>query len=80
MYMEGSLWHETQDGEFVEQTITPKGFRRVSDGYMHSIARGAPNLEEIGFYTYTVLLSEFVSNFWGADLVHSSSFEGEYCV
>lgn len=78
MYMEGSLWYETQDGKFMEQSITAKGFRRVSDGYMHSIARGAPNLEEIGFYTYTVLLSEFVSNFLGADLFHFSSYEGEY--
>lgn len=75
MNIEGSLWYETQDGKFMEQDIAYKGFRRVSDGYMHSITRGAPNLEEIGFFTYTVPLSEFVSSScFGAGLFHFSYF------
>jgi hypothetical protein len=82
--VEGGLWYETQDGKFMEQAkvyrgFLNRGFRRVSEGYMHSIARGAPNLEEIGFFSYTVPLSDFVSSFYlGAGLFRSSSLEGQY--
>jgi len=69
--VEGSLWYETKDGKFMEQPNVYKGSRRVLDGYMHSIARGAPNLEEIGFKSYAIDLSEFVSSFClGAGLFH----------
>ena len=58
--IEGALWYETEDGKFREAKVTKAG-RDVLNGYIHSIARGAPNLEEIGFYSYTIRLEEFVS-------------------
>jgi hypothetical protein len=56
--VEGSLWYESPDGVF--QRGTNKWSRHVSDGFMHSIVRGAPNLEEIGFHGY-LHLADFVS-------------------
>lgn len=56
---EGRLWHETEDGKFMEKTKVHRGW----DHYIRSIARGAPNLEEIGFLTYTRDLWKFVSSF-----------------
>jgi len=57
--IEGGLWYETPDGVF--QRGTNKSSRTVFDGFMHSIVRGAPNLEEIGFYGDTFPLASFVS-------------------
>ncbi|KAF8895833.1 hypothetical protein CPB84DRAFT_1848174 [Gymnopilus junonius] len=61
---EGALWYETEDGTFHEpdpvKTGNPKKikaevkrfFRSLVDKYyMHSIVRGAPNLEEISLHT-----------------------------
>ena len=57
--IEGSLWYETPDGVF--QRGTNKSSRTVFDGFMHSIVRGAPNLEEIGFHGDYFPLGDFVS-------------------
>jgi hypothetical protein len=57
--IEGSLWYESPDGVF--QRGTNKSSRTVFDGFMHSIVRGAPNLEEIGFHDGYYPLADFVS-------------------
>jgi hypothetical protein len=59
--IEGALWYETEDGEFRQAKVT-KAAKTVLDGYMHSITRGAPNLEEIGFHSYPLRLRDFVSS------------------
>ncbi|KAG6915215.1 hypothetical protein DXG01_012686 [Tephrocybe rancida] len=56
--IEGSLWYESEDGVFGR--TTNKGSRTVFDGFMHSIVRGAPNLEEIGFTGALSRLPELV--------------------
>ncbi|KAG6828376.1 hypothetical protein H0H92_008170 [Tricholoma furcatifolium] len=56
---EGSLWYESDDGSFKEGT--PMSSRTVFDGFMHSIVRAAPNLEEIGFHVTKCYLLNFVS-------------------
>jgi hypothetical protein len=62
--IEGSLWYENPDGVF--QRGTNKWSRRVSDGFMHSIVRGAPNLEEIGFHGDHFPLADFASAIYQA--------------
>lgn len=57
--IEGSLWYEDPDGVF--QRGRNKWSTPVSDGFLHSIVRGAPNLEEIGFHGDYVPLAKFVS-------------------
>ena len=46
--LEGGLWYETKDGEFLVSERA-KAERYIWNGYIHSIARGAPNIEEIAF-------------------------------
>ena len=58
-HIEGGLWYETPDGVF--QRGTNKSSRTVFNGFMHSIVRGAPNLEEIGFHGDYFPLADFVS-------------------
>ena len=58
--IEGALWYETEDGKFFEAKVR-KARRAVLDGYIPSVARGAPNLEEIGFHSNAIRLEEFVS-------------------
>jgi hypothetical protein len=58
--VEGALWYETEDGKFREAKVT-KAQRSVVNGYIPSIARGAPNLEEIGFHSWVLSLGEFVT-------------------
>lgn len=50
--IEGSRWYETKDGRFMQAEKAHEALRSVSGGYIHSIARGAPNLEEIGFFSH----------------------------
>ncbi|KIM39326.1 hypothetical protein M413DRAFT_197303 [Hebeloma cylindrosporum] len=56
---ESSLWYETADGVFVCGKV--RWSTSVLDGFMHSVIRGAPNLEEIGFHGSCYLLAEFMS-------------------
>ncbi|KAF8187520.1 hypothetical protein BJ912DRAFT_926759 [Pholiota molesta] len=46
--LEGILWYETVDGQFRTEENPKKVERDFTNGYMHSIVRGAPNLEELG--------------------------------
>ncbi|KAF8168702.1 hypothetical protein BJ912DRAFT_888931 [Pholiota molesta] len=48
--LEGVLWYETLDGEFRTENNRKKMDRDFMNGYMHSIVRGAPNLEELGLH------------------------------
>jgi len=55
---EGSSWYETVDGAF---NSLQDARLTIFENYLHSIARGAPNLEELGFYGHYYQLSQFVS-------------------
>ncbi|CAA7266339.1 unnamed protein product [Cyclocybe aegerita] len=57
---EGSLWYETADGDFKEAKVH-KGSRSVVDGYIHSVARGAPNIEELSFPSYSIDVADFAN-------------------
>jgi hypothetical protein len=49
--LEGVLWYETLDGDFrIEKNRKKAGSLDFANGYMHSIVRGAPNLEELGLH------------------------------
>ncbi|KAF9532549.1 hypothetical protein CPB83DRAFT_846963 [Crepidotus variabilis] len=48
-------WYEAKDGTF-QQGDRDKAHKTVFDGFMHSIVRAAPNLEEIAFYCQFSLL------------------------
>ncbi|KAF8188098.1 hypothetical protein BJ912DRAFT_409941 [Pholiota molesta] len=48
--LEGVLWYETLDGQFRTENDGKKMVRDLMSGYMHSIVRGAPNLEELGLH------------------------------
>ncbi|KAF8168691.1 hypothetical protein BJ912DRAFT_934239 [Pholiota molesta] len=56
--LEGVLWYETLDGQFHTQKNRNKVSRDFLDGYMISIARGAPNLEELGLHGMTLSTEE----------------------
>ncbi|KJA17067.1 hypothetical protein HYPSUDRAFT_206522 [Hypholoma sublateritium FD-334 SS-4] len=58
--IEGSLWYESQNGTF-HTAKSKKESRTVFDNFMHSIVRGAPNVEELGFHGALFQLSEFVA-------------------
>ena len=55
---EGSSWCETVDGAF---TDLQDARLTIFGNYLHSVARGAPNLEELGFYGHYYQLSQFAS-------------------
>lgn len=46
-YLEGAMWYETANGEFRQEQRISKAYRTMADNYMHSIVRGAPNIEEL---------------------------------
>ncbi|KAJ3509938.1 hypothetical protein NLJ89_g4951 [Agrocybe chaxingu] len=73
---EGSLWYETAEGEFKEVKVH-KGSRSVVDGYIHSIARGAPNIEELSFPSYSIDVAEFVRVPFQLLLIAPSNFESQ---
>jgi hypothetical protein len=58
--LEGVLWYETLDGQFHTQKNRNKVSRDFIDGYMISIVRGAPNLEELGLHGMTLSSEELV--------------------
>jgi hypothetical protein len=58
--LEGVLWYETLDGQFHTQKNRKKVSRDFIDGYMISIVRGAPNLEELGLHGMTLSSEELV--------------------
>ncbi|TFK20753.1 hypothetical protein FA15DRAFT_673218 [Coprinopsis marcescibilis] len=52
--LEGADWYETETGQFLRVGAS-KGYEQsVLDGYMHSIVRGAPNLEELALITWNI--------------------------
>ncbi|KAF9477141.1 hypothetical protein BDN70DRAFT_922785 [Pholiota conissans] len=46
--LEGALWYETLDGDFRTDPTGKMLPRNMVNGFMHSIVRSAPNLEELG--------------------------------
>ncbi|KDR68803.1 hypothetical protein GALMADRAFT_231127 [Galerina marginata CBS 339.88] len=60
---EGTDWYETEDGQFGQNNENKAG-EGIFHNYMHSIVRGAPNIEEIGMRgpgNQFLNLSHFVS-------------------
>jgi hypothetical protein len=57
----GALWYEDGAGGF-HQAPLKKHERSVFNGYIPSIARGTPNLEEIAFHSYGRELADFVNS------------------
>ncbi|KAG6825401.1 hypothetical protein H0H92_003814 [Tricholoma furcatifolium] len=55
----GSLWYEREDGSFRQGTAMSS--RTVFDGFMHSIVRSAPNLEEMGFHSMKFSFAKLIS-------------------
>jgi len=59
---EGARWYETELGVFcLALPGREEASRNVTNGYIHSIARGAPNLEEICLHGNTILIQQYVS-------------------
>jgi hypothetical protein len=59
--LEGVLWYETSDGQFREEKSRRKGeWDFTTNGYMQSIVRGAPNLEELGLHGNTLTPASLV--------------------
>ncbi|KAF8188118.1 hypothetical protein BJ912DRAFT_969248 [Pholiota molesta] len=59
--MEGVQWYETSDGKFHVEQKRKTMLKEVDfplKGYMHSIVKGAPNLEELALYGMTPLDAE----------------------
>ncbi|KAF8188100.1 hypothetical protein BJ912DRAFT_904177 [Pholiota molesta] len=50
LQLEGLLWYETLDGEFRTRRWRHQEWDFLTYEYMHSIVRGAPNLEELGLH------------------------------
>ncbi|KAF8168712.1 hypothetical protein BJ912DRAFT_862685, partial [Pholiota molesta] len=69
--LEGALWYETSDGQFHIETNPKKMKRHCMDGYMHSIVRGAPNLEELGLHGMYLISAELVCTRLLIRLYHS---------
>ncbi|KAF9477157.1 hypothetical protein BDN70DRAFT_922796 [Pholiota conissans] len=59
--MEGIAWYETLDGKFHVEKRRKKIPRNFMDDYMHSILRGAPNLEELGLHGMTLVSEHLIS-------------------
>ncbi|KAF8907692.1 hypothetical protein CPB84DRAFT_1768563, partial [Gymnopilus junonius] len=57
---EGALWFETEDGEFMEKKDWRSSTHVYGDYYLHSIARGAPNLIELAMDAFFDKARQFV--------------------
>ncbi len=50
MNVEGALWYEDAEGVFHEISVKKQNGRgEIFENYVHSIARAAPNLQELAF-------------------------------
>jgi hypothetical protein len=58
--VEGVLWYETLDGQFRTENDGKKMVRDLMSGYMHSIVRGVPNLEELGLHAMNLTSASLV--------------------
>jgi hypothetical protein len=55
--LEGVLWYETLNGDFCiekKKKNIQNIPRNFMNGYLHSVVRGAPNLEELGLHGMTL--------------------------
>ena len=57
---EGARWYETESGAFCLASGSEEASREVTNGYIHSIARGAPNLEELCLHGEPITLQRYV--------------------
>lgn len=44
------MWYEKPDGTFCVAKTLKEAERPMTDNFMHSIVRGAPNLEELAIH------------------------------
>lgn len=45
--IEGTMWYEMENGDFMQEVHLHKAQRMMKHQYMYSIVRGAPNIEEL---------------------------------
>lgn len=72
--LEGAMWYETVSGEFREASLIRKASRSMTDCYMHSIVRGAPNVEELCLQGFPLTSSHLVSYISFCFLVFVASY------
>ncbi|PPR03562.1 hypothetical protein CVT26_006104 [Gymnopilus dilepis] len=66
---EGSMWYESQDGKFHVEKKFKNAAKTFTQDYIHSIAKGAPNLKELCLHgvpvhpTIVIKLAEELSGF-----------------
>jgi hypothetical protein len=58
--LEGVLWYETVNGHFRTETDRRKMEREFTSRYLHSLVRGAPNLEELALHGMDLTLASLV--------------------
>jgi hypothetical protein len=58
--LEGLLWYETLDGRFRKEKRRRKEWDILANGFIQSIVRGAPNLEELGLHGMHLTSEELV--------------------
>ncbi|KDR73787.1 hypothetical protein GALMADRAFT_72339 [Galerina marginata CBS 339.88] len=64
--LEGTTWYESADRTFHEARDLKQASRTFANDYIESIARGAPNLEELalhGYESYSSTKTEFIQHF-----------------
>ena len=59
--IEGAMWYETEEGKFRQEKKISNAYRTMMDKYMHSIVRGAPNLQELCFHGFPLDTKKLVS-------------------
>ncbi len=59
--IEGAMWYETEEGKFLQEKKISNAYRTVMDKYMHSIVRGAPNLQELYLHGFPLDTGTLVS-------------------
>ncbi|KJA15417.1 hypothetical protein HYPSUDRAFT_72088 [Hypholoma sublateritium FD-334 SS-4] len=59
--IEGAMWYEKSDGSFHVAETRKEAERTVTNNFMHSIVRGAPNLVELAIHFVSPYLAKFPS-------------------
>lgn len=63
--LEGAMWYETENGEFRQDTRIRRASRPMTDHcYIHSITRGAPNIEELCLRGFPLAPGHLVSCYY----------------
>ena len=60
--IEGAMWYETENGDFMQEVRPHKSWRTMRYNYIHSIVRGAPNIEELCLQSFPLFMDHIVSH------------------